>query len=92
LIADDNYTLLQATLANNGIAVLPRYICSAALANQQLEPVLTHTKPLQNWFKVSVPERKLKLMRVKALVQHLQHGFKSFDPLKTNAVNPRSFR
>jgi DNA-binding transcriptional LysR family regulator len=77
--ADDNYTLLQATLANNGIAVLPRFICGAALKKKQLEVVLQNYKPLQNWFKASVPERKMKLVRIQALVQHLQHGFKNFD-------------
>ena len=79
LVADDNYTLLQATLAGNGIAVLPRYVCQSALQSGQLEIVMPAFTPMQNWFKAHIPQRKYKLARVQALVQWLQTSFKQFD-------------
>lgn len=79
LVADDNYTLFQAALVGNGIAILPRYVCQSALQAGQLEIVMPSFKPMQNWFKAHIPQRKFKLARVQALVQWLQVSFKQFD-------------
>jgi DNA-binding transcriptional LysR family regulator len=72
LLADDNQTLLQAAIAGLGLALLPTYIASDAMAAGQLEVVLPDFTPQENWFKAYVPRRRVKVSRVAALLKHLQ--------------------
>lgn len=72
LLADDNRTLLRATLAGLGIALLPRYIGGEALARGELLTLLPRFAPQENGFKAYVPRRKMGLARVNALLEHLQ--------------------
>ncbi|MGJ7505914.1 LysR family transcriptional regulator [Variovorax sp. GT1P44] len=72
LLADDNRTLLQAATAGLGLALLPAYIASDAIAAGQLEVVLSDFAPQENWFKAYVPRRRVNVARVAALLKHLQ--------------------
>jgi len=72
LLADDNHTLLRAAVAGLGVALLPTYMASDALAAGQLEVVMPTFVPQENWFKAYVPRRRMGVERVKALLTHLQ--------------------
>ena len=77
LLADDNLTLLHSAVQGRGIAVLPSYVCGAAIASGELQVVLADFTPVQNWFKAYVPRRRHGLPRVQALLlwlsSHLAH-------------------
>lgn len=75
LLADDNFTLLQAAVAGLGLALLPTYIASDAIAAGQLEVALPDFAPQENWFKAYVPRRRMNVARVAALVKHLQEAW-----------------
>ncbi len=71
-MADDNRTLLQAAVAGLGVALLPTYIASEAIAAGELEILLPGYAPQENWFKAYVPRRRMGVQRVKALLTYLQ--------------------
>lgn len=71
LLADDNLTLLTATRAGLGIALLPRYVAAPSLETGELVTLLPEFAPQENWFKAYIPRRRMKLARVKALVDWL---------------------
>lgn len=88
LLADDNLTLLHATAAGLGIASLPAYVARDALAAGALEIVMPHFSPQENWFKAYVPRRRLKIARVKALLDflHTHWARKIVDEASRRAV------
>lgn len=71
LVADDNYTLLQAARNGRGIAVLPEYVCAQALQAQDLTLLLPTYPPQDAWFKAYVPRRRHGIARVQALLEWL---------------------
>ena len=71
LLADDNLTLLHSTVAGVGIAILPNYVAKETLAAGALQIVLPSFAPQENWFKAYVPRRRMKVARVKALLEWL---------------------
>lgn len=71
LLADDNLTLLHATIAGLGIASLPAYVASDALTAGALRIVMPNFSPQENWFKAYVPRRRMKIARLKALLEWL---------------------
>ena len=71
LQADDNMTLLDATRAGLGIALLPEYVATQALAAKDVVQLLPDFAPQENWFKAYVPRRRLNSARVKALIDWL---------------------
>ena len=75
LLADDNHTLLQAAAAGLGVALLPYYIASEAIAAGELEILLPDYAPQENWFKAYVPRRRMGVQRVKALLTYLQDNW-----------------
>ena len=72
LIADDNLTLLTAAESALGITLLPRYVAEDAIASGTLVRLLPAFEPQENWFKAYVPRRRLKVARVKALIEWLE--------------------
>lgn len=72
LLADDNLTLLEATRMGLGIASLPAYIASDALASGELVRVIPQFSPQENWFKAYVPRRGMNVARVRALIDWLK--------------------
>ncbi len=72
LLADDNMTLLDATLRSLGIAILPAYVVKNHLADRKLVPVLPKFPPQENWFKAYVPRRRMKVTRIQSLLDWLR--------------------
>jgi len=73
LVADDNMTLLDASLHSLGIAILPQYVAERDLKNGNLVTVLPNFPPQENWFKAYVPRRRMKVTRVHALLEWLKN-------------------
>lgn len=74
LAADDNMTLLDATLRSLGLAILPHYVADRNLQEGKLVAVLPNFPPQENWFKAYVPRRRIKVARVQALIEWLKSG------------------
>lgn len=72
LQADDNMTLLDATLRSLGVAILPSYIVEEHLQQRRLVAVLPKFPPQENWFKAYVPRRRMQVARVQALIEWLR--------------------
>lgn len=72
LVADDNMTLLDAALKSLGVAVLPRYVAQPELEAGRLVIVLPQFPPQENWFKAYVPKRRVRVARVRALIEWLK--------------------
>lgn len=72
LLADDNMTLLDATLRSLGMAILPHYVAQPHLQTGTLVEVLPKFPPQENWFKAYVPRRRQKVARVQALLDWLK--------------------
>lgn len=79
LLADDNRTLRRAAEAGLGIALLPDYVAREPLDAGRLTRLLPAFTPQENGFKAFVPKRKVRVARVKALVEFLQQRWA--DPI-----------
>ncbi len=88
LMADDNLSLLHSAIQGRGIAVLPAYVCGAALASGDLQVVLPDFPPVQNWFKAYVPRRRHGLPRVQALLQWLSSHMANLDGAPAPNLTP----
>ena len=73
LLADDNMTLLDATLRSLGVAILPSYVVDEHLRQGTLVAVLPKFPPQENWFKAYVPRRRAQVARVHALIEWLRN-------------------
>ena len=73
LLADDNMTLLDATLRSLGLAILPSYVVKEYLKAEKLVAVLTKFPPQENWFKAYVPRRRMNVARIQALLEWLKN-------------------
>jgi DNA-binding transcriptional LysR family regulator len=73
--ANNPEAVADAALAGLGVALLPRYLCDAALADGRLVAVLEHWTPETKFgtriVAVGTPER-MRLMRNQALLAHLR--------------------
>lgn len=72
LLADDNMTLLDATLRSLGVAILPSYVVEEHLLKGALVEVLPKFPPQENWFKAYVPRRRMQVARIQALIDWLR--------------------
>ena len=72
LQADDNMTLLDATLRSLGVSILPNYVVKEHLRTGALVASLPKFPPQENWFKAYVPRRRMKVARVQALIEWLK--------------------
>ncbi|MFA7680782.1 MAG: LysR family transcriptional regulator [Pigmentiphaga sp.] len=72
--SNDNTVLTKVALAGAGIAVLPAYAVRDAFRSGSLQPLLP-AYPLQRaWIKAQVPETRLALLRVQAMLEALRQG------------------
>lgn len=58
LLADDNQSVLHATLCGLGVAMLPGYIAQPWMARGRLRPLLQDFPVQDAWFKAYVPKRR----------------------------------
>lgn len=72
LLADDNMTILDATLRSLGVSILPGYVVETHLQRGTLVALLPKFPPQENGFKAYVPRRRLKVARVHALIEWLR--------------------
>ncbi|HWK45200.1 MAG TPA: LysR family transcriptional regulator [Stellaceae bacterium] len=73
--ANDGQVLLAAARAGNGIALLSSYIVLPALRSGALVPVLETFSPPEIWIKALIPENRMPVARIRALVDFLAANF-----------------
>jgi DNA-binding transcriptional LysR family regulator len=85
LIADDTLTLRAAALADNGIAMLPRYVVGDAIRAGQLVELLREYPMPKSWFRAHVTQSRARLARITALLEWLKLALeKSLPPLQNH--------
>lgn len=80
LTADDNHTLLRAAINGRGIAILPDYVCGAALKTGELTELLPAFPPQDAWFKAYVPRRRHGIARIQAFLQFVARQMAPGEP------------
>jgi DNA-binding transcriptional LysR family regulator len=70
--ANDNQVLLAAAREGNGVALLPSYVALPALRAGELEQVLDAFPVPEMWVKALVPENRVQIPRVRALLAFLK--------------------
>lgn len=75
LSTNDGHALLRGAIAGNGITVLSSYMAGAALESGQLQRVLEDFPIPEFWVRALVPNARLHLGRVQALLSALQQAF-----------------
>jgi DNA-binding transcriptional LysR family regulator len=75
LSANDGLVLLAAARAGNGIALLSNYVALPSLRSGELVPVLETFSLPEIWIKALVPESRMLVARVRALVDFLAASF-----------------
>ncbi|HEV2570849.1 LysR substrate-binding domain-containing protein [Methylocella sp. CPCC 101449] len=75
--ANDGQVLLAAARAGNGIALLPNYLALPALRTGSVAAVLEDFSPPELWVRLLVPERRVLVPRVRALMDFLTESFRS---------------
>jgi DNA-binding transcriptional LysR family regulator len=78
--ANDLQVLLAAAQRGNGIAMLSTYVSSAALEAGELVRVLTDFPVSEMWIKALVPESRLGVPRVSAMLAWLQTRLSPVPP------------
>lgn len=74
LTTNEGQSLLAATCAGNGVAVIARYVAQAALDDGRLVALLPDHHVPDVWLKALVPESRLSLPRVQALIRWFKHS------------------
>jgi len=82
--ANDAVVLTAAALEGNGIALLPLYAVGEALRCGQLVRVLDEFTPPVIWMKALVPETRVGVPRVKALLAFLKARYSPVPPWEMN--------
>lgn len=77
LFADDNMTLLNAAIYGLGVAVLPGYVAKESILAGQLTVILPTFPPQETWFRAYVPKRRMRIARVKALIDWISQDLPS---------------
>ncbi len=72
LSSNEAQLLLSAALAGNGIAILGTYLAGPALQTGALVPVLQDYPMAELWLKALVPENRIQVARVQALLRWMQ--------------------
>jgi len=78
--ANDGQVLLAAARAGNGIALLSEYVALPWLRKGELAAVLEQFPLPEIWLKALVPEGRMQVSRVRALVEFLRRGFTPLPP------------
>jgi len=80
LSVNDGQVLLGSALAGNGIALLSEYLIAPALRSGDLVLVLESYRPPELWVKALVPEARMPVARISALVEYLKQAFSPGPP------------
>lgn len=72
LNTNEGQLILSNALAGNGVARLSGYLCKQHLASGALVPVLNDYPIKQLWFKALVPENRIQVARVQALLEWIK--------------------
>lgn len=72
LSTNEAQLLLSAALAGNGIAILGGYLAASALRTMALVPVLSDYPMTDLWLKALVPQSRIQVAGVQALLRWLQ--------------------
>lgn len=80
LSANDNQVLLAAAREGNGVALLPSYVALPALRAGELEEVLEAFPVPEMWVKALVPENRVQIPRVRALLAFLKGNLGQMPP------------
>ncbi|MBR0753095.1 LysR family transcriptional regulator [Bradyrhizobium jicamae] len=72
LSSNEGRVLAQSALADNGIALISRYLVEDALRAGKLQPVLSDFPIPELWVKAAVPERRINAAAVQALLRTLK--------------------
>lgn len=80
LSTNEAQLLLSAALAGNGIAILGAYLAAPALRTVALVPVLSDYPITDLWLKALVPESRIQVARVQALLRWLQTKLSAGQP------------
>jgi len=80
LSANDNQVLLAAAREGNGVALLPSYVARPALRAGELVQVLEAFPVPEIWIKALMPENRMQIPRVKALLAFLKGSLGDTPP------------
>jgi DNA-binding transcriptional LysR family regulator len=72
--------LLKAARAGNGIALLSEYLILPSLKAGELITVLEDHSPPEIWVKILIPEARMKVARVHALLEFVKDAFSPSPP------------
>jgi DNA-binding transcriptional LysR family regulator len=72
LTSNNVEVVLAAAKAGNGIAILSKFVARPALRSKALEPVLNQFPLVDLWLKAYVPQSRIQLARVQALLAHIR--------------------
>ena len=87
LIADDTLTLRAATLAGNGIAMLPRYVAGDAIRDGRLVALLPEYPLRRSWFRAHVTQNRAHQARIVRLLEWLKSALETaLPPLQHEAA------
>ena len=75
IVTNSNSIILSAACGGQGLAILSRLQAGEALKSGQLLEVLPDFPVSDFWLKAYVPERRMKLARVRALVDEIRSAF-----------------
>lgn len=74
LNTNEGQLILSSALSGNGIARLSDYLCNQHLKSGALMPLLTDYPIKRLWFKALVPENRIQVARVQALLEWIKSG------------------
>jgi DNA-binding transcriptional LysR family regulator len=80
LSTNDNQVLLAAAREGNGVALLPSYVALSVLRAGELEQVLETFPVPEIWVKALVPENRVQIPRVRALLAFLKGSLSHTPP------------
>ena len=80
LSANDNQVLLAAAREGNGVALLPSYVALPTLRAGELEEVLEAFPVPEMWVKALIPENRVQIPRVRALLAFLKGNLGQTPP------------
>lgn len=78
--ATESFSLLAAAEAGDGITFVPEFIARESVRAGKLVQVLADFPTVERWVKVLVPEARLKLARVQALLDWIRAEFSPVGP------------
>ncbi len=86
LSTNDGIAIRQATISGLGIAVLPNYLGSKAMAEGQLQEILPELKVPDIWLKALVPNQRKDLPRIRMLLHWLEQRLQAASLSASDAL------